>query len=130
MTKKELLTTYRTRVIELEDLKHQIARVGSDGRPSGAKTMQYDQIGGGTNMPGAAAMHLADGLEALAARKEKELHQLGMQVGELLLAIDDMRTYLVIQHYYVFAQTDEQIADLLAITRQRANQIRLDYVDG
>lgn len=77
MTKKELLTTYRAKVIELEELRHQLSRVGSDGRPSGCKTSQFDRIGGGTNDPNAAAMHLADGLEEMKRQKEEELLKLG-----------------------------------------------------
>jgi len=128
MTKKELLTRYRTAVIELEELRHQLDRVGTDGRPSGCRIAQFDRAGSGTNDPNAAAMHLADGLEAMALRKENELQQLGQQIDALLKSIPDFRTYVVIQHYYVLAETDEQIGTLLAITKARANQIRLDYV--
>ncbi len=126
MTKKELLTTYRTRVIELEELRHQLARVGTDGRPAGCRTMRTDRIIGGTNDPSAAAMHLADGLESLAQRLQQELDALAPEVHKLLLDIRDMKTYLVIQHYYVFAQSDEEIGSLLALSRTRVGQIRRD----
>lgn len=130
MTKKELLTTYRARVIELEELRHQLSRVGTDGRPSGCRAVQTDRICCGTNDPGAAAMQLADGLEAMAQRKEEELKELGAMIDALLRDIHDFRTYTVILHYYVHAETDEQIAKELMITRQRANQLRLDFLSA
>ncbi len=128
MTKKELLTAYRAKVIDLEALRHQISRVGTNGRPSGCRTSQMDRLCQGTNDPTAAAIHLADGLEALAARLESELHALAPQVSQLLLNIRDMRTYMVIQHYYVFAETDEQIGSFLALTSARVGQIRREYL--
>ena len=100
MTKKELLTAYRAATIELEELRRQLKRVGSDGRPAGVRTMQTDRIARGTNDPDAAAMQLADGLEALLAQREAELTTLSAQVDALLAGIRDFRTYLVIHHYY------------------------------
>ena len=94
MTKKELLTAYRATTIELEELRRQLKRVGTDGRPAGVRTMQTDRIARGTNDPEAAAMQLADGLEALLAQREAELAELSAQVDALLAGIRDFRTYL------------------------------------
>ena len=79
MTKRELLTAYREAVIELEELRRQIKRVGTDGRPSGVRCAQTDSIHG-TNDPQSAALQLADGLEALLARRENELRELGRKM--------------------------------------------------
>lgn len=128
MTKQELLTTYRAKVLELEELRYQIERTGTDGRPGGCRGMQTDSISRGTNVPSAAALQLAEGLEALAVRKEEELRQLGVSVEKLLKEISDIRTYLVVQHYYVCGRTDEQIARIMSISRTRANQIRQLYM--
>lgn len=128
MTKKELLNTYRAKVIELEELRYQLSRVGTDGRPSGCRTAQIDSIGRGTNDPCTAAMQLAEGLEALTCRKEDELRQLAAPMDKLLREITDVRTYMVIQHYYVHARTDEEIGRALSISRTRANQIRCNYM--
>lgn len=128
MTKQELLTTYRARVLELEELRYQIERTGTDGRPGGCRSMQTDSISRGTNVPSAAALQLAEGLEALAVRKEDELRQLAVPVETLLRDITDIRTYLVVQHYYVCGRTDEQIARIMSISRTRANQIRQLYM--
>lgn len=127
MTKKELLTTYRALVIELEELRAQLQRVGSDGRPSGVRTMQPGHICG-TNAPGAAALQLAEGLEMMAGRKEEELRQMADQVDALLTSITDYRTYMVILHYYKCAETDEQVASLMALSKSRVNQIRQSYL--
>lgn len=130
MTKKELLTAYRAATIELEELRRQLKRVGSDGRPAGVRTMQTDRIARGTNDPDAAAMQLADGLEALLAQREAELTTLSAQVDALLAGIRDFRTYLIIYHYYVLGHTDEQVARSLSISRVRALQLRQHYVDA
>lgn len=127
MTKQELLTTYRARLIELEELRHQLARVGGDGRPGGVRTQQTDRVRG-TNDPGAAAMQLAEGLEAMARRKEEELAGLARQIDGLLREIKDFRTYIVIQHYYVLARTDEQVARAISMSKSRVNQIRNSYL--
>ena len=39
MEKRELLTNYRSAVIELEELRHQLKKVGTDGRPAGVRSM-------------------------------------------------------------------------------------------
>lgn len=130
MTKQELLTTYRAKVLELEELRYQLRRVGSDGRPSGCRTSQLDSVGRGTNDPSAASMQLAEGLEAFIQRKEAELRRLNTPMEKLLKEIPDARTYMVVQHYYVFAQTDEEIGSMLSVSRTRANQIRSVYMRG
>lgn len=128
MTKKELLNTYRSRVIELEELRRQLDRVGNDGRPSGCRTAQYDRIGRGTNDVNAAAAHLADGLEALAQRKEEELMLLTGPVDALLQEIEDFRTYMVVQRYYKLGETDEQVAAALNLSRTHVNRLRSIYL--
>lgn len=127
MTKKELLTAYRQTTIELEELRRQLKRVGSDGHPAGIRTMCTDSLSRATNHPEAAALQLADGLESLLNQKESERAALGKQVDALLAAIHDFRTYLVIYHYYVLAHTDEQVARTLSISRVRALQLRQQY---
>ena len=130
MTKKELLTAYRATTIELEELRRQLKRVGTDGRPAGVRTMQTDRIAQGTNDPEAAAMQLADGLEALLAQREAELAELSARVDVLLASIRDFRTYLVIHHYYRLGRTDEQVARAMSISRGRVNQLRLEYLES
>lgn len=57
--------------------------------------MQTDRNARGTNDPEAAAMQLADGLEAMLALREAELAELNAQVDAPLAGIRDFRTYLV-----------------------------------
>lgn len=128
MTNQELLITYRAKVLELEELHYQIERTGTDGRPSGCRAMMFDGGTRGTNAPAAAANQLADGLEEFAARKEAELKALSVPVGELLRNISEIRTYLIIQHYYVFGRTDEQIARIMCMSRSRVHQLRNIYL--
>ena len=129
MTKKELLSRYRTAVIELEELRRQLKRVGTDGRPARARSMQADAIRG-TNDPAAAAMQLADGLEEMLHRKEGELAALAAQVDALLRGIRDFRTYMVVQHYYVLGRTDEQVARAMSVSRCRVNQLRREFLES
>lgn len=130
LTKAELLNTYRARVIELDELHYQLNRVGTDGRPGGCRSVSFGGIGRGTNAPEAAALQLADGLEALVRRKEEELRALVPLLEALLSEIGDVRTYLVVQHYYVLGQTDEEIGLHFAMSRTRVNQIRRKFVKG
>lgn len=130
MTKKELLAAYRAATIEMDELRRQLKRVGTDGRPAGARTMRTDRIARGTNDPEAAAMQLADGLEALLAQKEAELVELSSQVDALLAGIRDFRVYMVIHHYYRLGRTDEQVARAMSISRGRVNQLRLEYLES
>ena len=109
MTKKELLTAYRATTIELEELRRQLKRVGTDGRPAGVRTMQTDRIARGTNDPEAAAMQLADGLEALLAQREAELAELSAQVDVLLASIRDFRTYQQIPYIIPTPFTRQQL---------------------
>lgn len=130
MTKKELLSAYRAATIELEELRRQLKRISSDGRPSGVRTMLTDRITRSTNAPEAAAIQLADGLESLLDQREAELAELSTQVDTLLAGIRDFRTYLVIHHYYRLGRTDEQVARAMSISRARANQLRLEYLES
>ena len=109
MTKKELLTAYRATTIELEELRRQLKRVGTDGRPAGVRTMQTDRIAQGTNDPEAAAMQRADGLEALLAQREAELAELSAQVDVLLASIRDFRTYQQIPYIIPTPFTRQQL---------------------
>lgn len=124
VTKKELLSTYRAKVIELDELSYQLKCVGTDGRPDGCRTVQFGGVGRGTNDPVAAAIQLADGLEALVCRKEEELQALAEPMERLLGEISDVRTYLIVQHYYVMGQTDEEIGMRYSMSRTRVNQVR------
>ena len=73
-------------------------------------------------------MHLADGLEALAQRKEEELMMLTGPVDAMLGQIEDYRTFIVMQRYYQLAETDEQVAMALNMSRTRVNQLRRYYM--
>ena len=129
MNNKEILTTYRALVIELEELQSQLRRVGNDGRPSGIRTAQLDTTRG-TNDPGAAAMQLAEGLEEFIQRKQEEIQQLLPQVDELLRGIKDFRIYMVIHRYYVLARTDEQVARAMSLARTHVNRLRLEFLES
>lgn len=128
MTKKELLNKYRALRLDLEELHRQMRRVGTDGRPAAYHSPCADRIGRATNNASAAAIHLSDGLEKRAQYMEENLRTLGEQVDTLLSGIQDYRTYTVIERYYVLAETDEQIGQLLCLSKARVNQLRLEYL--
>lgn len=128
MTKKELLNNYRASVIELGELRHQLDRIGTDGRPAGVRTMDAARAVQGTNHSAAAALQLAEGLEEMLQRKKNEQQAMAPQIDKLLQEIKDFRTYMVIQHYYILAQTDEEVARAMSVSRCRVNQIRQEYL--
>ncbi|MBQ8202228.1 MAG: hypothetical protein IJZ74_10750 [Clostridia bacterium] len=128
MTKKELLTAYRAAVIELDELENQLTRVGTDGRPSDCRSFCLDRDMRGTNEPAAAASQLADGLESIARRKREELARMADPVYALLSSISDGRTFMVVQRYYMMADTDEHISSIMNISRSRVNQLRRDFL--
>ncbi len=128
MTYREMLENYRETLLQLDELESQLAHTGTDGRPAGCRTRAMDAIGHGTNNPTAAALQLAEGLEALSSRKREDLSRMSMPLCELLSQITDHRTYMVIQRYYLMAETDASIAAAMSITRERVNQIRRRFL--
>lgn len=127
MTKKEMLQTYRSAVIELQELTVQLDKMSSIGRPRGVQAVRLDAVRG-TNDPVAAAMQAADGIEAMIRRKRQELADLTLPVGAMMDNIRNMRMRLVVEGYYLQAGTDASIASTLCMSRARVNQIRNDYL--
>lgn len=119
-----MLNQYRETVIDLSELESQLSRIGTDGRPAAYRGVQFDMNCPGTNDPAAAARQLAEGLEAMIDRKRSELVDMANELQPMLLQISKPRTMMVIQRYYCFGETDENIAHLFRITPQRVHQIR------
>lgn len=124
----ELLNRYRTTVIDLYELEGQLSRLGTDGRPAGYRGISFD-MNCGTNDPAAAARQLAEGLEDMIQQKRRELGQMASTLKPMLLQIPDLRTMTIIQRYYCFADTDENIARMLSVTTQRVNQLRHRFLN-
>ncbi len=129
MTKRELLSNYRETLLELHDLEVQLARTGTDGRPAACRSQSLGSLPS-TNDTAAAMRQLADGLETMAQRKRNELAQMGSAVSALLAGIRDGRTFTVVQHYYLMAETDEAIARQLSLSTSRVNQLRRKYLSA
>lgn len=127
MTNKEMLLAYRSAVIELQELTVQLDNMIANGRPRGAYSIQLDTVRG-TNDPVAAAMQAADGIEAMIERKQKELNDLAQPVGSIVERINSMRMRLVVQGYYLQAETDASIASTMCMSRARVNQIRNTFL--
>lgn len=128
MNTMDMLRTYRTTVLEIETLEQQLVLAGRDGRPSGCRSAAADERMPSTNDPMAAAMQLCDGLESLIGQKRGLLAQLTPRICQLLMGITSGRVLQVIQCYYLFAQTDEQIGRRLGLSTTRINQIRNDFI--
>lgn len=127
MTNKEMLQAYREAVMAVEELTVQLARTGHDGRPLGMGTAQLGS-GPRTNNAMAASMQAMDGVGEMLARKRDELAALAVPVCALLSRIGDAKTYMVVQRYYLQAETDAAIAHDLSMSRCRVNQIRNQYL--
>ncbi len=128
MQTRELFETYRETLLNLDELQMQLERTGTDGRPAGCRGLSVGEAARGTNAPAAAAFQLADGLEELAERKRSELARMAPLLYEQLRLIRDYRTFMVVQHYYLMAETDSSIAMTMNLTRERVNQIRRRYL--
>lgn len=128
MTTMEMLKNYRATILEIEDLQQQLEKACPTGAPSGGRSMATGLLGPSTNDPLAAALQLADGLEAIIHQKRTMLAELGPQLYQVLAAITNGRVLQVIQCYYLLAQTDEQIGHRLGLSTTRINQIRNQYI--
>lgn len=128
MKTMDLLRMYRETVVEVETLERQLIQAGRDGRPAGCRSAASDERMPSTNDPMAAAMQLYDGLESLIGQKRGLLAQLTPRICQLLMGITSGRVLQVIQCYYLFAQTDEQIGRRLGLSTTRINQIRNDFI--
>ncbi|MBQ8556284.1 MAG: hypothetical protein IJ438_10500 [Clostridia bacterium] len=130
MTKQELLTTYRSALLELEEIEAQLSRIGTDGRPAGLRGGTAGMRLPGTNHPAAAAWQTADGLEKMVEHKRAELTALSAQLGEVMGSIGNARTFMIVQHYYLMAETDETIGQLLHLSTSRINQLRRSFMQA
>lgn len=127
MTDAQALKQYRILIFEMTALQEQIRQAERAGMPRGVLTQRYDAIPG-TNDPSAAARQLLDGLEALAQRKQQEIDALRPQIDNLLNSISDFRTLIILQQYYLNAQTDEQISQLMNLSDRYICRIRNAFV--
>ena len=127
MTKKEVLTAYRTALLDLQELMRTLERVGGNGQPRGICAIRLEALPG-TNNAGAAALQAAEGIEEMIQRKRDELALLAGPVGAVMAGIGDPKTFMVIRGYYVEAETDADIARNLCMSRCRVNQIRNSYL--
>ena len=128
MSEIELLKDYRKRVIALQVVQEQLARCGTTGAPTALRANKLSGMPRGTNDPNAAAVQLADGLEAMARRQQEELNRLWPKVLELTSRIDDSRLYMIIHHYYVLAQTIDQIALNLYLSSRTVSRLKQAYL--
>ena len=127
MTKKEVLTAYRTALLDLQELMRTLERVGGNGQPRGIGAIRLEALPG-TNNASAAALQAAEGIEEMIQRKRDELALLAGPVGAVMAGIGDPKTFMVIRGYYVEAETDADIARNLCMSRCRVNQIRNSYL--
>ena len=127
MTNREVLCAYRTAVLDLQELELALARTGSVGQPRGIQGIRLDAMHG-TNHPAAAALQAAEGIQEMIDRKRDEMAQLSGPVFTMLTSITDPKTFMVIQAYYLYAETDSNIAENLCMSRCRINQIRNQFL--
>lgn len=100
MTPQKMLDSYRKLVIAKQDAGHMAA--------SGDRDALF--------------------MQALQARAKSSLTAMNAPMRALLSQIDDPRTFMIIQRYYVKGLTDQAIGREMNLTGARVNQIRLRYV--
>lgn len=133
MTKRELLENYRLLVIEIESLERQSKFLNQFiGGPRPIRAVQLTGMPHGTNDPEAAAMQRVDTDEVLdkIEAKCRELGVMLRQFEDILDAIEDRRLQIIIRNYYALGWTDDRIGELLELTRQHVNRLRLAFIDG
>lgn len=128
MTNTELLNAYRETIMEIEELQIQLEKATPAGQPSGCRSVSIGGPVGRTNDPMAAAMQLCDGLEKMIRNRRAALAEMSTGVCQLISQIANCRTLMIIQHYYLMAETDEQIGYLLGLSTTRVNQLRHKYL--
>ena len=67
-------------------------------------------------------------IETLQAKAKSTLTAMNAPMRALLEEINDPRTFMIIQRYYVKGLTDQAIGREMNLTGARVNQIRLGYV--
>lgn len=127
MTNAQALKAYRKIRMELTALEAQLEQLLHNGRPRGVMTQRYDALPG-TNDAASAALQLAEGLEAIAEAKKKELAVLKAQIDPLMAQIMDYKLLVIIQRYYLAGDTDEMIAELLHMSDRYICRIRNDFL--
>lgn len=129
MSEAALLREYREKAIALRELQAQLGRCGATGAPAGLRATRADALPR-TNDPAAAALQLADGLEAMAKRQQQELNRLWPRVLEITSRIDDVRVYMIVHHYYVLGKTIEDIAMSLYISPRTVARMKRGFLDS
>ena len=66
--------------------------------------------------------------QTLQAKAKSTLTAMNAPMRALLEEINDPRTFMIIQRYYVKGLTDQAIGREMNLTGARVNQIRLGYV--
>ena len=128
MSMAQALRDYRSLTIELCALEEQLRQCVRSGLPRGAGVQRFDGMPRGTNAPEAAAMQLADGLEALADRMRGERDALRPAVDAALAQVSDFRLLVILQRYYLFGETDEQAAEAIHLSDRYVNRMRNAYL--
>ena len=98
MTRQQMLDSYRKLVIAKQDAAHMMS----------------------------ADDH--DAMFSLQAKAKSTLTAMNAPMRALLEEINDPRTFMIIQRYYVKGLTDQAIGREMNLTGARVNQIRLGYV--
>lgn len=124
----EMLNHYRALVLEIEELERQLEMAAPSGKPAGCKSISAGGMLPSTNDPMAAAMQLADGIEARIRQRREELAGMNPQMFAVVSGICDVRMMMIVQHYYLMAETDEQVGRYLGLSTGRVNQIRNRYL--
>ena len=130
MSDAATLQAYREKVMALRVLQAEFARCGASGAPRGVGALQPTGLPRGTNDPQAAALQLADGLEAIIARHRRELDALWPQVLAVTSAIDDARMYRTIHAYYVLGQSLDEIARQMFVSYRTVSRWKKSFMDS
>lgn len=124
MNNGSFLMDYREARRQLRVLEDQFDRSIVTGQPAGVGSCRTDGTPRGTNHRTAAAMQLADGLEAHCQSLRLELESMEPRFQQLLRDAWGMRERSILRQYYAQGQTDMQIAECLGISERHVCRLR------
>ena len=122
------LNAYREIRKELKELEEHLEMVGTTGAPTGCRGVTMPEALPGTNDPAAAARQLADGLEVMIDQHRSALAELYASLSQVMAAIRDFRTLMVVQLYYFCGETDAEIGLRMNMSTSRVNQLRRGFL--
>lgn len=124
LTDAEVLKYYRDICKEIIAIEDQLEKAGVTGKPAPMGSVAYDRQASSTNDRTAAAMQLQDGIEQRLIQRRADLEAIQMRFHSIIEGMRYSIWRTICYRYYALGETDEQVAEALAINTKAANRVR------